>query len=101
MKNWYLLTYDVRDDKRLRCTARKLEGYGERLQQSVFRCRLTTRGLERLRWELSQILAAEDDLLVVRLCPSCVRSISNRRNSHGWPADPESIIIFPPSSTSR
>ena len=42
-KLWYLVAYDVRDPKRLREVAHHLEGYGERLQFSVFRCRLTER----------------------------------------------------------
>jgi CRISPR-associated protein Cas2 len=100
MKDWYLLAYDVRDQKRLRAAARKLEGYGERLQYSVFRCRLSGRDMERLRWELGQILGREDDLLVIRLCASCVRGIRNRRSTEGWPADPEPTVIFPPSRTS-
>ena len=28
-KSWHLVTYDVRDPKRLRKVAKKLEGYGE------------------------------------------------------------------------
>ena len=40
---WWLVSYDVRDSNRLRKVAKKLEGYGERLQYSVFRCRLEAR----------------------------------------------------------
>ena len=52
-KLWYLIAYDVREPTRLREVAKHIEGYGERLQFSVFRCRLTERELERLRWELT------------------------------------------------
>ena len=31
-KNWHLISYDVRDSRRLRLVARILEGYGERVQ---------------------------------------------------------------------
>jgi len=75
MRNWYLIGYDIRDEKRLRCTAKKLEGYGTRIQFSVFRCFLSERSLERLRWELSTILAKEDDLFIVELCSRCVSKI--------------------------
>jgi len=66
-KNWYLISYDIRDPKRLSQTARHLEGYGARVQYSLFRCRLTVRQLERLQWELTPILAPEDDLLIIGL----------------------------------
>ncbi|MGE0434417.1 MAG: CRISPR-associated endonuclease Cas2 [Planctomycetota bacterium] len=46
MNQWYLLTYDVRDDKRLRKVAKTLEGYGTRLQYSVFHCHLSRTDLE-------------------------------------------------------
>ena len=44
---WWLVCYDVRDAKRLRKTAKHMEGYGERMQYSVFRCWLTPREMER------------------------------------------------------
>ena len=47
-KQWHLVTYDVRDPKRLRQVAKVLESYGSRLQYSVFRCRLDVEMLERL-----------------------------------------------------
>lgn len=65
---WYLVSYDVRDPKRLRKVAKRLEGYGSRVQLSVFRVRLTRDTLEKLRLELTQLMAIEDDLLVIPLC---------------------------------
>jgi CRISPR-associated protein Cas2 len=70
-RKWHLITYDVRDPKRLRQVAGKLESYGERIQYSVFRCRLDHESLEKLHWELNQIMASEDDLLVLPICASC------------------------------
>jgi CRISPR-associated protein Cas2 len=66
MKSWHLISYDVRDPKRLRLVARKLEAYGTRVQYSIFRCRLTRESLEKLRWELAEILDQADSLLVIR-----------------------------------
>jgi CRISPR-associated protein Cas2 len=94
MKKWYLVAYDVRDGKRLRSVARKLEGYGTRIQYSVFRCRLTDRTLERLRWELSQILDVVDDLMIVELCDRCVHKIRARRTSEAWPEQLNNTVII-------
>lgn len=87
-KAWHLVTYDVRDDKRLRRVARLLESYGERLQYSVFRCHLTDREMQRLRWELAKAMAADDDLLIIGLCERCVGQIQYRREESGWPEEP-------------
>jgi CRISPR-associated protein Cas2 len=74
-KHWHLITYDVRDPKRLRSVAKKLESYGTRIQFSVFRCRLDPEALEKLHWELHQLLTNEDDLLVIPLCSECAGKI--------------------------
>ena len=74
-KHWHLVSYDVRDPKRLRRVAKKLEGYGSRLQYSVFRCRLDRETLEKLHWELNQIMEDEDDLPVVPLCDGCAAKV--------------------------
>jgi CRISPR-associated protein Cas2 len=74
-RHWHLISYDVRDAKRLRKVARLLEGYGTRVQYSVFRCRIDRLALEKLRWELSQVLDEVDDLLVIPLCDACAGRI--------------------------
>ena len=45
---WHLFAYDVREAKRLRQVAKILEGYGTRIQYSIFRCRLDRKSLEKL-----------------------------------------------------
>jgi CRISPR-associated protein Cas2 len=72
---WHLVAYDIRDATRLRKVAKKLGGYGDRIQYSIFRCRLDKLSLEKLRWELSEILAPEDDLLVMPICTNCAAKI--------------------------
>lgn len=83
---WWLVCYDVRDDKRLRKCARHMEGYGYRIQYSIFRCWLTAREAERLRWELTEKLDPEDDVLLMPLCPRCVGGIAG---IHGQDRPPE------------
>jgi CRISPR-associated protein Cas2 len=93
MRHWYLVSYDVRDEKRLRCVARKLEGHGTRVQYSVFRCLLTPRSMERMRWELSKILMPEDDLLIVELCASCISKVRSRKGVGEWPEQQPRVLI--------
>lgn len=89
---WWLVCYDVHDPDRLRKAAKHLEGYGERMQYSVFRCWLTRREMERLRWELTELLVAEDDVLLIPLCAGCVAGIQGTQHPAApvsWPAVPE------------
>ena len=75
-KHWHLIAYDVRDPKRLRRVAKILEGYGTRIQYSIFRCRLDRESLEKLHWELNKEMdSADDDLLVMPICACCAGKI--------------------------
>lgn len=92
-KLWYLISYDVRDDKRLRLVARQLEGSGIRIQFSVFRCRLNQRQLERLKWELTKIMDPEDDLLIIGICSRCAMRIQRRNADETWADDVSTFEI--------
>ncbi len=93
-KSWYLFTYDVRDDKRLRKVAKTLEGYGTRMQYSVFRCYLSPRAMQELRWELAKLIEPEDDLLVIGLCGACIDRIRSLNGSEAWPDDPHGTMVL-------
>ena len=93
-KRWYLISYDVRAPIRLRKVSKHMKGYGKRIQYSVFRCRMTERELERLRWELGRLMDDEDDLLIVGLCPACVNRIRKRQGEGAWPDDPPSFEVI-------
>jgi CRISPR-associated protein Cas2 len=92
-EHWHLLAYDVRDERRLRRVAHVLEGYGQRLQYSVFRCKLSPRQLERLRWELSREMTANDSLLVVPLCGGCATRLVAHGEAYKWPDEPTNYVI--------
>lgn len=88
---WWLVCYDVHDPDRLRKCARHVEGYGHRVQYSVFRCWLTGREVERLRWELTERLDKGDEVLLIPLCGECVAGIVGIHGSArppGWSDQP-------------
>ena len=95
-KHWHLVSYDVRDAKRLRKVAKTVESYGTRLQYSVFRCRLDREALEKLHWELSKVMDPIDDLLIIPLCDAC--SCKVQMHSSGdrsdWREPPASFRII-------
>lgn len=83
-KRWYLVSYDIRDQARWRKAYKILRGTGERIQYSLFRCRLSKTEMEKLRWLLESVLALEDDLLFVHLCPRCATRVQQKGRDGGW-----------------
>jgi CRISPR-associated protein Cas2 len=75
MRTRYLVCYDISDPKRLRRVAKACEGFGHRLQFSVFECLLDGLGLEKLAQALGRHLKHdEDQVLFVALGPEKGRS---------------------------
>ena len=84
-KQWYLVSYDIRDPKRWRKTFKKLHGFGRPIQLSVFRCKLSLRQVQRMRWEIEKILDQEEDsLLVLSLCSSCSKNVLSKNLKEIW-----------------
>ena len=83
-RNWYLISYDIREPRRWRGVYKLLKGYGQHLQYSIFRCRLTKRQMERLRWELACLLDPADSLMVACLCPGCSARLTIQGGIEDW-----------------
>ena len=70
-----VVSYDIANDKRRLKVMKTLEGYGRRVQYSVFECRLTAKTYAQLRQRLSRLISVkEDDVRFYQLCRSCQRS---------------------------
>jgi len=64
----YLVAYDIRDERRLRSIAGCMEGYGTRIQYSVFVCDLSDREKIAMRGDIAALMkASEDSVMVVDL----------------------------------
>ncbi len=85
MRNLFLISYDVADDKRRAKVFKKLKGRGEAVQYSVFRCKLSAMERLTLRGELWEVLNLnEDRLLLIDLGPADA-SGSERWETWGCP----------------
>ena len=93
-KRWRLVCYDIRDDKRYRKVFKLLRGVARSVQYSIFRCRMDDREVERLRWQLAKLMAPEDALLVIDLCPSCASRVITRNHVDGWTEQPPTFRII-------
>lgn len=100
-QRWRIVSYDVRDPRRYRKVFKILGGYGVSLQYSVFRCRLSDRELERLRWELAKVMDEVDRLLVINLCPSCATRITSTGHQHDWSDEACTHRILPEPPTDQ
>ena len=76
----YLVAYDIRDDRRLRAIATCMEGYGTRIQYSVFVCDLSAQEVVLMRCDLeARMKATEDSVMVIDL---------------GRPGDPDRFLFL-------
>lgn len=65
-----LVVYDIettspQGERRLRDVAKVCEGYGQRVQKSVFECQLDASGLRRLVHDLKQIIEPRRDRVAI------------------------------------
>ena len=87
MRSVYLVAYDVTEDKRRTKIFKKLKGYGESLQYSLFRCALTPNERARLRTDLWDLIDhSTDRVLLIDLGPDEGRGKS-ALESWGKPLD--------------
>lgn len=71
MAHVYLVTYDIRDDKRLRAIFKTMNGFGQHIQYSVFRCELSEANKVRMKTALSEIIDHRvDQVLIFNLGPA-------------------------------
>ena len=71
MRKRYIVSYDVSDPARLRQVHRKMNGFGDALQYSVFSCDLSDKERVILEEALTEIIHwKEDRILIVDIGPA-------------------------------
>ncbi len=84
---FYVIAYDVTDDRRRLKVARNLEAVAERVQGSVFEGWLTDAELERLLKKVKKTLkGGEDSLRVYLLCAACREKVRTDGQGRVTPA---------------
>lgn len=75
-KHFYVVTYDISDDKRRSKVVKLLEGIGTRMNYSVFECILTDVQYRNMCCQLSKIsIHREDWINIYPLCTECYARI--------------------------
>jgi len=70
-----VVCYDIPDDRRRTRVGRILEGFGNRVQRSVFECDLAPNHLQKLKTKLSRVIKPEDSLRYYHLCGQCLPKV--------------------------
>lgn len=91
-RTFYVLAYDLSDDRRRAKIARLMESMGERVQGSVFEAWLTPAELNRLIAKAKKVMnEREDSLRIYALCAACRGKI--RVEGQGKPLAPPDVVI--------
>jgi len=73
---FFVVSYDIVDDKRRAKVAEVLKDYGMRVQYSVFECEFNEKMLRKMVKELLKyVKMKEDSIRVYRLCKGCQDNI--------------------------
>ncbi len=90
---FYVVAYDIPNDKRRKKVSDLLEGYGKRVQYSVFECVLTQAKYDELRSKLRKRVKLSEDS--VRFYPLSRQMLSQVETWGGQPVTtpPGSIVI--------
>lgn len=75
VSQFLIVSYDIPSNKRRYKVMKTIEGFGTRVQYSVFECRLKPREINDLRKKLKQAIASEDSIRLYFLGAEDVKRI--------------------------
>ncbi len=70
-----VVCYDITDDKRRNRVSDILEGFGERVQFSVFECDVKPEHIKGLKEKLAKVLKDKDSVRYYYLCGECITKV--------------------------
>ncbi len=68
---FYIVSYDMPDDKKRNRMAKTLLDFGTRVQYSVFECNMDDKLLEKMINRIGKIISDEDSVRIYALCGKC------------------------------
>jgi CRISPR-associated protein Cas2 len=72
-RQWLAVAYDIEDDKRRLRVMKTLEGYGKRVQYSVFESEVRPEDVDKLYQRLGELVDEQaDDVRFYLLCEHCL-----------------------------
>lgn len=74
----YVISYDIVSDRLRNNIDKTLKGYGNRVQYSVFECKLSEKQYEKLYVKLKELMknSKEDTIRIYRICKNCEENLT-------------------------
>lgn len=74
----YLISYDITDNRIRGKIAKELSGYGQRVQYSVFECRITETQYQELYHKLVTLMQEEEEgnIRIYNICGKCEQKLN-------------------------
>ncbi len=90
---FFVVSYDIVDNKKRTKVANILEDYGTRVQYSVFECNLTKKLLDKMTDEMLKCINVDkDSLRIYEICEGCKPKI--QVHGKGKVAEDEDVIVI-------
>ena len=90
---FYVISYDIPDDRRRGQLAKTLKGFGTRVQYSVFEAHLSRRQFEELQRAVARVVdPTKDSIRYYALCSACTARIEVPALGNVT-SDPETIVV--------
>ena len=90
---FYVISYDIPDDRRRNQLAKTLKGFGIRVQYSVFEAHLSRGEYQELKRAVERIInPSEDSVRYYRLCGACADRVEVPAIGDITP-DPKTIVV--------
>lgn len=91
---FYIVSYDIVDDRKRTTASKLLLGYGSRVQKSVFECVITEKQFMEMRERIEGVIDLEiDSVRYYKICKRCLETVE----VVGWGAvteDPRTAILI-------
>ena len=68
---FYIVSYDIPDDRKRNRVAKVMLDFGTRVQYSVFECNMDNSNLEKMTKRLKKVVSDEDSIRIYALCAKC------------------------------
>ena len=89
-----LVSYDIPDDRRRTKLAHALKDFGERVQYSVFECRLEGAQVAHLSARMAKLVEpAKDSVRIYRLCAACAGHVEIQGIGRVTEEDPDLLFL--------
>ena len=93
-KSFYVLAYDISDDKRRTRLHKRLLDYGTPVQYSVFECLVDSEQLAKMQKMIKRTIKAKDDQVrIYFVCEACLKRIWVSNASQEVLAETTSTVV--------